>query len=264
MRIRWRKSHNVETRAWQLFKTRFLRAAQSRGTQQRIDGQLADKIAQLAPEDESGGKLHQVVKQAAELWANRSNLRKSDVALLAAALLYFISPLDAVPDVLPGIGYVDDAIVVSAIVALIMRGLSALGSRGKERIEEWLDERTEVVLKRLDETATGGVQRTVAAVAVGLWGTTTAAAVSLSVATAIGSYPVEWLTYVILSAALVVGCNLWTGVYYWRAFRKLDGVWQERLRALVASKLKLRHLFAIGLPVLVLIGLGICRALSAL
>ncbi len=263
MRIGWMKSGNLEQRAWRLFKTRFLRDAQSPDTQQQIDGQLAEKIDRLAPAGRSGGKLRRVVEQATELWANRSKLRKSDVAYLAAALLYFISPFDAVPDLLPGIGYVDDVIVVSAIVGLVLRGLSSLGTRGKERIEEWLDERTEVVLQRLDETAAGGVEKSVAAVAIGLWGTTTAAAVSLSVATAIGAYPVEWLTYVIVSAALVVGCNLWTGVYYWREYRKLDGAWQQRLRTLVASKLALRHFIAIGLPVLVLIGLGICRALSS-
>ena len=59
----------------------------------------------------------------------------------------------------------------------LVRGLSSLGAHGKERLEEWVDERTEVVLQRLDETATGGVEKTVAAVAIGLWGTTTAAAV---------------------------------------------------------------------------------------
>jgi uncharacterized membrane protein YkvA (DUF1232 family) len=262
MRIGWMKSGNIENRAWRLFKARFLREAQSPDAQQHIDGQLAEKVARLGPEGEHGGKLRRVVKQATDLWAHRSSLRKSDVLYLAAALLYFISPLDAIPDVIPGIGYLDDAIVVSAVVAMVARGLSSLGARGKERLEGWIDERTDVVLKRIDETATGGIQRTVAAVAVGLWGTTTAAAVSLSVATATGSYSVEWLTYVIVSAALVITCNLCTGVYYWRAFRKLDGAWQERLRALVASKLTLRHLVVIGLPVLLLIGLGVCRALS--
>lgn len=264
MRIGWMKSRTFENRAWRLFKTRFLRAAQSPDTQQQIDGQLAEKVAQLAPAEESKGKLHRVVKQASELWANRSKLRKSDVALLAASLLYFISPLDAIPDVLPGIGYVDDVVVVSAIVALVARGVSALSTHTKERLEEWLEERTDVVLQRLDETATSGVQKTVVAVAIGLWGTTTAAAISLSVATAIGGYSVEWLTYVIVSTALVVACNVGTAVYYWREYRKLDGAWQERLRGLVAAKLTLRHLIVLALPVLVLIGLGILRVLLSI
>lgn len=255
------KSRNLEKRAWRVFRTRFLRAAQAPNAEQKIDDKLTEKVARLAPAGESRGKLRHLVDQASELWRNRSQLRKSHVALLAAALLYFISPLDAIPDVVPGLGYADDAIVVSAIVALVVRGLSALGTHGKERLEEWLDERTEVVLERVDETAARGVETAVAAVAISLWGTTTAAAVSLAVATALGGYPVAWLTYVIVSSVIVVACNLCTGWYYWRQYRSLDGAWQQRLRRLIASKVKSRHLVVVFLPVFVLIGLGISRIL---
>ena len=254
------KSRNLEKRAWRLFETRFLRHAQSPESQQQIDSQLADKLSQLGPEGASGGKLRRVVNQATELWAKRSQLRKSDILYLSAALLYFISPLDAVPDLLPGIGYVDDALIVSAVVGVVVRGLSALGSHGKERIEEWIDQRTEIVLNRFDESATSGVHKTVVAVVISLWGTTTAAAISLAVAAVLGRYSAQWLTYVILSAAIVVACNVSTGWYYWREYRKLDGAWQQRLRALIISKLTPWHYVAIGLPILVLIGLGICRA----
>jgi uncharacterized membrane protein YkvA (DUF1232 family) len=258
----WIKSRNFEKRAWWLFQHRFLRAAESSETQQHIDGQLADKVAQLTPGQRADHKLRRVVEQASQLWAHRSNLRKRDLLYLAAALLYFISPVDAVPDFLPGVGYVDDVIVVSAIVAMVVKSFSMLGARGKEQLEEWIDQRTEVVFQRLEETATSGVQRTVAAVAIGLWGATTAAAISLSVATVLGTYPIEWLAYVAVSVVIVVAWNVCTAVYYWREYRKLDGVWQVRLRRLVASKLTPRHLIVIGVPVLILIGLGIWRAVS--
>lgn len=262
--MRWWKSRRWEERAWRLFRTRFLRDAQLPETQQQIDGQLAEKIAHLAPAADKQGKLHRVVQQASELWANRSKLRKSDIALLAAALLYFISPLDAIPDLLPGIGYVDDIIVVSAIVALVARGVSALSAHTKHQLEAWLDERTDVVIQRLDETAASGIRKAVMAVTIGLWGTTTAAAVSLSVATAIGGYSIEWLAYVVASTALVIACNAGTAAHYWRAYRKLDGAWQQRLRGLVAARLSRRHLVMLGLPVLVLIALGIARLLISL
>jgi len=43
------------------------------------------------------------------------------VAVAVGALLYVLDPLDAVPDWIPGIGFVDDAAVVTALVAS-MRG----------------------------------------------------------------------------------------------------------------------------------------------
>ncbi|MCU0962482.1 MAG: DUF1232 domain-containing protein [Pirellulaceae bacterium] len=252
----------MEQRAWRLFASRFLRDAAAPESERQIDSQLTAKVAQLPPDTPRHGKLRAVVQQASQLWARRTQLRKRDVLYLAAALLYFISPLDAVPDLLPGLGYVDDAIVVSAVVAMILRGATALGTQGRERLEQWIDERTEIVLQKLDETATSGVQRTVAAVALGLWGTTTAAGISLAMATVLGSYPVEFLVYVALSSALIVAWNVVTAVSVWRQYRRLDGTWQQRLRMLVAGKLTAWHLLAVGLPVVVLIGLGIWRAVS--
>jgi uncharacterized membrane protein YkvA (DUF1232 family) len=41
------------------------------------------------------------------------------IAAVVAALLYVLSPIDAIPDFIPGIGYIDDALVVGACLALI-------------------------------------------------------------------------------------------------------------------------------------------------
>ncbi len=35
---------------------------------------------------------------------------------IVAALIYFISPVDAIPDVIPGVGYVDDAVVIGWVL----------------------------------------------------------------------------------------------------------------------------------------------------
>jgi uncharacterized membrane protein YkvA (DUF1232 family) len=40
------------------------------------------------------------------------------VAAITAALLYFISPLDIIPDFIPGIGLVDDALVISLAISV--------------------------------------------------------------------------------------------------------------------------------------------------
>ena len=40
------------------------------------------------------------------------------VAAITAALLYFVSPLDIIPDFIPGIGLIDDALVISLAVSM--------------------------------------------------------------------------------------------------------------------------------------------------
>jgi uncharacterized membrane protein YkvA (DUF1232 family) len=56
-------------------------------------------------------------------------------ALVAAALAYFISPVDAVPDVIPFIGYGDDAVVLTSAV--------------RAYITDQVKEQSRVVLRRL-------------------------------------------------------------------------------------------------------------------
>jgi uncharacterized membrane protein YkvA (DUF1232 family) len=58
-------------------------------------------------------------------------------ATVAAALAYFILPIDAIPDILPGIGLSDDAGVLTAAITAISSHLSH-DHRGKAR--EWLEQ----------------------------------------------------------------------------------------------------------------------------
>ncbi|MDA8351888.1 MAG: DUF1232 domain-containing protein [Firmicutes bacterium] len=53
-------------------------------------------------------------------------------ALAGAALLYFILPADVIPDLLPGLGYVDDA----AAVAMVWKFLSDELAHYEHRIRE--------------------------------------------------------------------------------------------------------------------------------
>lgn len=41
------------------------------------------------------------------------------IVLVTVAILYFVSPLDLLPDAVPGIGFVDDAAVIAFVVAQI-------------------------------------------------------------------------------------------------------------------------------------------------
>ena len=45
------------------------------------------------------------------------------IVLAIAALIYFVSPIDLIPDFIPGVGYLDDAGVISFVVASIKADL---------------------------------------------------------------------------------------------------------------------------------------------
>ncbi len=45
------------------------------------------------------------------------------IAAIVAALLYVLSPIDLIPDIIPVVGYVDDALVVAACLAMVEQDL---------------------------------------------------------------------------------------------------------------------------------------------
>lgn len=47
------------------------------------------------------------------------------IASLAGALIYFISPIDLVPDCIPGLGFLDDAAILAAVFKLSAADLQA-------------------------------------------------------------------------------------------------------------------------------------------
>ena len=53
---------------------------------------------------------------------NMSRLSKTEVALIIAALLYVVSPIDVIPEAIAGpLGLGDDAAILRLIAAMIMR-----------------------------------------------------------------------------------------------------------------------------------------------
>lgn len=57
-------------------------------------------------------------------------------AVLFGALAYFILPLDAIPDFIPGVGFSDDAAVLAAAIAAVQRHITA---QHRRRAREFLD-----------------------------------------------------------------------------------------------------------------------------
>jgi len=55
----------------------------------------------------------------------------ASIALLAAALIYFATPIDVVPDTLGAVGFVDDVAVVQTAIEAVRSEL--------DRFREWED-----------------------------------------------------------------------------------------------------------------------------
>lgn len=52
-----------------------------------------------------------------DYWNNGYPLPWGAVAAIVSALLYFVSPIDVIPDFIPFIGYIDDAAVIALCIA---------------------------------------------------------------------------------------------------------------------------------------------------
>ena len=65
--------------------------------------------------------LFSLVKDYAN--GNYTAVPKSTIVAIVAALLYFISPLDIIPDFLVGLGFVDDAFILSLVYKKVIKEL---------------------------------------------------------------------------------------------------------------------------------------------
>jgi uncharacterized membrane protein YkvA (DUF1232 family) len=258
----------IEHAATDLLEKKFLPQADSAETAQRIDHDLDGKIAKVRGRRfEYREQLLSLLGQAKWLWARRGELDRKQVGMLAAALLYFLSPLDLLPDVIPGLGYVDDLAVLAYVLktlastvlpmrdALIERATTSVVDKGRTVLEDVIDTR----LAEFDRVSAHAVRRSIAVVAISLWGTTTAAAVSLAIVALTGKYALEWTIYLAVTSAFVGIWNVATALGYWREFRALHGSTQARLIRLVAWHTHLRDVAAIFLPILVLFALLVAR-----
>lgn len=84
-------------------------------------------------------------------WAQRSYERVpwTPLLLIAGAVIYFVAPLDLIPDALIGIGFVDDVAVISAVVRAVRDEL--------DRFQAWETQRhTDPPKNQLPSAATNG------------------------------------------------------------------------------------------------------------
>lgn len=94
------------------------------------DPQALDALAQQArarANSATGGRIRDLADQIKRLgrliraYSNGSyrDISVANIALVVAGVLYFVTPLDLVPDAIPGAGLVDDATVLGFVLARV-------------------------------------------------------------------------------------------------------------------------------------------------
>lgn len=264
-----------------VLQQRFLKQAQEDGAQQEVDAKLGGKISSLKGRSQTMQRLRTLSGQATQLWQQRSQLTGKQLLYLTAGLLYFISPVDAITDVIPLIGYIDDVAVLGWILsqiipvtdslkgravaakdATISQATDELVDKGRVALNEVVDERSQELLEKLDQAAEDAVQKYVSAVVIGLWGTSTAAALSLALSLLTGGYTPQWMIYVGATTALVLAWNITVAAVFLRRYRALDQAWQDKLPRIIGTRVaRWRHILAVSLPLLAFIGLAIAHVL---
>lgn len=99
------------------------------GTKEVTTSQIKDavnktprKLAKLRSEDKLRAFLRQIellFRVLRDFWLNDYPLPWRVAAAITVALLYFLNPIDLIPDFIPVIGYVDDVVVVMLCLKLI-------------------------------------------------------------------------------------------------------------------------------------------------
>ncbi len=57
------------------------------------------------------------------------------IVLVAGAVIYFVNPLDAIPDILPAAGLIDDATVIGFVIASVRQDIAKFRSQYSGHIE---------------------------------------------------------------------------------------------------------------------------------
>jgi uncharacterized membrane protein YkvA (DUF1232 family) len=68
---------------------------------------------------------------------NYTAIPKSSIIAVLAAILYFLSPLDLIPDFIVGLGFIDDALILSLVYKQVIKEL--------DKYQSWKDEQKKII-----------------------------------------------------------------------------------------------------------------------
>ena len=235
---------------------RFLDAAARPGVASTLRERLPGKLRRLAD-----GRLVSLAREAFG-YATHPAIEKRHKVMAAGALLYLLAPLDAVADWLPGVGYVDDAAVLTALVLTIREA-------AKDVVVHTQEAASEVVSQAISEAKESWARRGVSQVCLSLWGATLAASVGLlyfgARRTVLEGAEAGALHDPFLWACMLTGCfafvsNAFFAFRVWRRYRAAPEATQEPLAWAIVSLADWRQVLFLSLPVLALVAIVAARA----
>jgi uncharacterized membrane protein YkvA (DUF1232 family) len=233
---------------------RYLQQAAQAGTVATLRQRLPGKLRRIAD--------NRVVSLAREAYdyVTHPSVSGRTKLLGAAALLYLISPLDAVSDWIPGLGYVDDAAVLTAFV------MSARDA-AKQLVSHTQHAAAEVVSGAISEAREAWARRGVSQVCLSLWAATVVASVGLLYQASRTSLAADgdrladpFFWGVAASAALGLGYHLLFAHRVWARYRAARPEIKEPLAWAIVSLADWRQTFALALPVVALLAILVLRA----
>ena len=125
-------------------KARFFRSYLLRARKLLGDPAALDELAQHARSKASGspnrrirelGDRIKLLGRLVRAYANGSyrEITVGNVVLIVAAILYFVTPIDLIPDAVPGAGLMDDATVLAFVLAKLEIELDRFSAWEKDR-----------------------------------------------------------------------------------------------------------------------------------
>lgn len=236
---------------------RYLDEAARPETEARIRARLPAKLRQIAD-----SRLVSLGKEAYG-YTTHSAISRRYKLLGAGALLYLIAPFDAVADWIPGLGYVDDAAVLTAFVVSAREAVKQVVSHTQQAAAD-------VVSYAISEARESWARRGISQVCLSLWAATLAACVGLlymgvrtTIFEASGTTAEDPFFWACLCAgALGLGYQLFFALRVWRRYSNAPPEIQEPLAYAIVSLADWRQTLALALPVLVLAAVLLVRGAS--
>ena len=236
---------------------RFLDAASRPEAEARLRDRLPAKLKGLAD-----SRLVGLAKEAYG-YATHPGVERRHKVMAAGALLYLIAPFDAVADVIPGLGYVDDAAVLTALVV-------SLREACKDVVGHTQEAASEVVSHAISEAREAWARRGVSQVCLSLWAATLATGIGLlyfgvrstlpGAETAGTALQDPFLWACMLAGAFAFVSNLAFAYRVWKRYAAAPEGTQEPLAYAIVSLTDWKQIVLLSLPVLSLIGILAVRA----